>query len=286
MKVTMEKYDGLGNDYFVFDPNKNELQLTEANVKLICDRNFGAGSDGILEGPIQMEKGMGVRIWNPDGSIATTSGNGVRIFAKYLKDASYVQKKHYKIYTEAGDVEVWYLNEEGSRLKISMGQLSFWSDEIPVVGERREVINEDMVFGRTLYPATCVSIGNPHCVIPMREISKPLVTKIGNYSECARYFPNRINTQLLKVVDRDNIEIEIFSRGEGYTIASGSGACAAAGVAYKLGATNNGVTVHMPGGTLQVEINEEWEAFMTGDVSYIGTIILGSEFVEKLRALK
>lgn len=136
-------------------------------MKMLCNRNMGLGADGILEGPLMEEKQMAVRIWNPNGSIAEKSGNGVRIFAKYLKDAGYVQKKHYTMLTDGGEVEITYLNEEGSRLKVSMGKLSFWSDEIPVIGERRQVINEDMVFGRTLYPATCVSIGNPHCVIPM-----------------------------------------------------------------------------------------------------------------------
>ncbi|MDD3141219.1 MAG: diaminopimelate epimerase, partial [Lachnospiraceae bacterium] len=179
MKVNLEKYDGLGNDYIIYDPHKNELELTTENIKLICNRNFGVGADGILVGPIYKDDGVYVRIFNPDGSESETSGNGIRIFAKYLKDAGYVQKKHFTIHAEGGPVDITYLNEEGSRLKVSMGKLSFWSDEIPVVGERREVINEDMVFGRTLYPATCVSIGNPHCVIPMREISKPLVIKIG-----------------------------------------------------------------------------------------------------------
>ena len=103
---------------------------------------------------------------------------------------------------------------------MSMGKLSFWSDDIPVTGERREVINEDMVFGRTLSAVACVSIGNPHCVIPMREISKPLVTKIGDYAEIARYFPNRINTQIMKVIDKENLAIEIYERGAGYTLAS------------------------------------------------------------------
>lgn len=286
MKVVLEKYHGLGNDYFVFDPNKNELELTRENVKLVCNKNFGMGSDGILEGPILKEDGLYVRIWNPDGSDAGHSGNGVRIFAKYLKDAGYVQKKHITMYTTSGKkVEVSYLNEDGSRLKVSMGKLSFRSDEIPVTGEKREVINEDMVFGRTLYPTTCVTIGNPHCVIPMREISKPLVCKIGNYSESARYFPDRINTQLLKVIDKENIQIEIFERGAGYTMASGTGACAAAGVAYKLGMTNNKVIVHMPGGELQVEIGEDFEVFMTGDVFYVGKITLSNEFTEKLRAV-
>ena len=116
------------------------------------------------------------------GSESEPSGKGVRIFAKYLKDAGYVQKKNFKLYTGNGPVEVTFLNEDGSRLRVSMGKLSFWSDEIPVIGERREVINEDMVFARTLYPTTCVSVGSPQCVIPMREISKDLVCHIGKYS--------------------------------------------------------------------------------------------------------
>ena len=147
MKVVLERYHGLGNDYVVFDPNKNELELTRENVRMICDRNAGLGSDGVLEGPILEADGMHVKVWNPDGSESETSGNGVRIFAKYLKDASYVQKKNFKLYTGNGPVEVTFLNEDGSRLRVSMGRLSFRSDDIPVTGESREVINEDMVFG-------------------------------------------------------------------------------------------------------------------------------------------
>ena len=283
MKITLERYHGLGNDYLVFDPNKNELDLNKENVSMLCNRNMGLGSDGILEGPFIREKSMSLKIWNPDGSIAEKSGNGVRIFAKYLKDAGYVQKKKYDLMTDGGKVEIAYLNEDGSRLRISMGKLSFWSDEIPVVGERREVINEDMVFGNTLYPATCVSVGNPHCVIPMREISKPLVCKIGNFSEMARYFPERVNTEIMKVIDNTNIAIETFERGAGYTMATGTGACAAAGVAYKLGLTGNKVIVHMPGGELQIEIGDDWEVYMTGDVFYVASVTLSSGFTEMLR---
>ena len=285
MKITLERYHGLGNDYLVYDPNKNELELNKANVEMLCNRNMGLGSDGILEGPFIGEKHMSLRIWNPDGSVAEKSGNGVRIFAKYLKDAGYVQKKNYKLVTDGGLVEITYLNEDGSRLRSSMGRLSFWSDEIPVTGERREVINEDMVFGRTLYPVTCVSVGNPHCVIPMREISQPLVCKIGNYSEVARYFPDRINTEIMKVIDNNNIAIETYERGAGYTMVTGAGACAAAGVAHKLGLTGNKVIVHMPGGKLQVEIDDNWEVYMTGEVFYVAKISLSNEFVEKLRAV-
>lgn len=286
MKITLERYHGLGNDYLVYDPNNNELELNKENVAMLCNRNMGLGSDGILEGPFIGEKHMSLRIWNPDGSVAEKSGNGVRIFAKYLKDAGYVQKKNYKLVTDGGMVEITYLNEDGSRLRVSMGKLSFWSDEVPVTGERREVINEDMVFGRTLYPVTCVSVGNPHCVIPMREISQPLVCKIGNYSEVARYFPEKINTEIMKVIDNNNIAIETFERGAGYTMATGTGACAAAAVAYKLGMTGNKVIVHMPGGDLQVEIDENWDVYMTGEVFYVAKVSLSSEFTEKLRAVK
>lgn len=282
MQIVLEKYHGLGNDYLVFDPNKNELELNEANVKMICNRNVGLGSDGILEGPLLGEH-LAVKIWNPDGSVAEKSGNGVRIFAKYLKDAGYVQKKNYELMTDGGIVEVTYLNEEGSRLRISMGKLSFVSEEIPVIGERREVINEDMVFGNNLYPATCVSVGNPHCVIPMQEISKELVCKIGVHSERARYFPERVNTEIMKVIDCNNIAIETYERGAGYTMATGTGACAAAAVAYKLGLTENKMLVHMPGGDLQVEITDDWNVYITGDVFYIAEIKLSTEFSEMLR---
>lgn len=282
MQIVLEKYHGLGNDYLVFDPNKNELELNEANVKMICNRNVGLGSDGILEGPLLGEH-LAVKIWNPDGSVAEKSGNGVRILAKYLKDAGYVQKKNYELMTDGGIVEITYLNEEGSRLRISMGKLSFVSEEIPVIGERREVINEDMVFGNNLYPATCVSVGNPHCVIPMQEISKELVCKIGVHSESARYFPERVNTEIMKVTDRNNIAIETYERGAGYTMATGTGACAAAAVAYKLGLTENKMLVHMPGGDLQVEITDDWNVYITGDVFYIAEIKLSTEFSEMLR---
>ena len=283
MKITLERYHGLGNDYLVYDPNQNELVLTSENVKMLCDRKMGLGADGILEGPLMIGKMMSLRIWNADGSLAEKSGNGVRIFAKYLRDASYVQKKFFSLQTDGGIVDVTYLNEDGSRLRVSMGKVSFWSDEIPVTGERREVINEDMVFAKTLYPTTCVSIGNPHCVIPMREISKELVCKIGKYSETARYFPKRVNTQIMMVTDEENLSIEIFERGVGYTLASGTGACAAAAVAYKLGMTNNKVIVHMPGGELIVEIEDDWTAYITGDVFHIAKISVSSEFGERLR---
>lgn len=286
MKIVLEKYHGLGNDYLVFDPNQNSLRLSPENVKLICDRHFGVGSDGILEGPILNKEPMEVKIWNPDGSVAEKSGNGVRIFAKYLKDAGYVQKQHVVLGTESGAVEAWYLNEEGTRIKASMGKVSFRSSEIPVTGPDREVVNETLIFGKIPYKATCVTIGNPHVVIFLDEISKDMVCRIGKNSENAEYFPERINTQIMKVIDRNTIEIEIYERGAGYTLASGSSGCAAAAAAYRQGLTDSKMYVRMPGGTLEIEILEDWNVLMTGDVGYVGKISIGSRLAEELKALQ
>lgn len=284
-KVTFEKYHCMGNDYLIYDPNKNELDLSKEAVKLVCDRNFGIGSDGILIGPVLDQEKMYVKILNPDGSEAEKSGNGMGIFAKYLKDAGYVQKASVSWMTLGGEVTVFYLNEEGTRVKISMGQPTFWSDEIPVTGERREMVNQTMTFGKIPYVTTCLSIGNPHCVIWMNEISRDLVCRIGEHSEEAECFPEKVNTQLLNVLDRTNIQIEIYERGAGYTLASGSCACAAASAAFKLGLADNKMYVHMPGGALEVEIKEDGVIYMVGKVGYVGRMTLGSELVEKLRVL-
>lgn len=285
MNITLEKYHGLGNDYLIFDPNKNELELTEESVRLICNRNFGVGSDGLLVGPILGQDKLELKILNPDGSEAELSGNGVRIFGKYLKDAGYVQKNRFIVNTLSGQQTIQYLNETGTKIKVSMGKLSFFSDEIPVTGPRREVLNETLMFGSIPYRVTCVTIGNPHCVIWLNDISKELACRIGKHSETADYFPEKINTELLKVVDRTNIEIEIYERGAGYTLASGTSGCAAAGAAYRMGLTDPKMYVHMPGGVLEVEIEKDGSVLMTGEVGYVGRFTLSHEMTEELRAL-
>lgn len=285
MNITVEKYHGLGNDYLIYDPEKNKMALSEERVRLICNRNFGVGADGILEGPLFQEEGIGVRIWNPDGSVAQKSGNGIRIFAKYMKDAGYVEKKQVTIQTAAGPVRVQFLTETGGKLTVSMGRLSFWSDEIPVTGKRREVVDETMVFHDIPYKATCVSVGNPHCVIFLKEISKKIVCRIGRYSEAAEYFPERINTTIMNVIDRTHIQIETYERGAGYTLASGTSCCAAAGVAYRMGLVDRKTYVEMPGGIMEIEIEEDGTVLMTGEVRYVARMILGEELSQQLKAL-
>jgi len=166
--------------------------------------------------------------------------------------------------------------------KVRMGKVTFTSNLIPVSGKIRQVINEPMLFNGEIYNATCLSIGNPHCVIEMKEVSEKIAKEIGPYVESAQYFPNRINMQILKVIDRNNIQIEIYERGAGYTLASGSSSCAAASAAYKLGLVDNNITVHMPGGKLQIEISLDGMVFMTGSVNKVGTVTLSEEFMNEI----
>lgn len=168
-------------------------------------------------------------------------------------------------------------------MTVSMGKLSFDSNDVGTINTPQKTVNIPLIFGDKSYKCTCVSIGNPHCVIPMKEISKEKVCEIGRFSETAKYFPNRINTQIVKVIDRNNISIEIFERGAGYTLASGSSSCAAAGAVYKLGLVDNDITVHMPRGSLKIQIEKDMNVFMTGTVSYVGTMILSNEFFNNIK---
>lgn len=266
MFVRFGKYHGLGNDYLVIDPNMQDFEMTEVNIRLLCDRNFGIGSDGILYGP-QFEGDLPLlRIFNPDGSEAEMSGNGLRIFAKYVFDKEYVKSKSFRIKTLGGVVDVQVQDESANLIRINMGKATFVSSDIPVLGRERRVVGEPLSINGAEYKVTCLSIGNPHCVIPMAEVDEKTARALGPFVENHMMFPHRINMQIVRVIDRANIDIRIWERGAGYTLASGSSSCAAAAAIHELGLVDNEVTVHMPGGTLQIEIGADSSIHMTGPV--------------------
>ena len=276
--LLIKKYHGLGNDYLVIDPNKNPVDLKECHIKKLCKRNFGIGADGILYGPIIEGDKISVRVFNPDGSEATSSGTGIRIFAKYLKDEQYATENEVCFYTKSGMVNVEFLNDDGTLVRANIGKASFWSKDIPVCGENREVIEEKMIFGGTEYHATCLSVGNPHCAIFSNEVSMKKVLELGPLVEKASYFPDRINFMLVQVVDRSHITIEVYERGAGYTLASGTSACAVAAAAYRLGYVDQVSYVSMPGGELTIELDQEENIFMTGTVGTVGMMMLTENF--------
>ena len=170
--MVMMKYQGLGNDYLVLDPNKNGVHLQGKKIALIDIRIVGLGADGVLYGPVDINGKMGVHIYNADGSESAISGNGVRIFAKYLMDHGYVEDRKFSIETLAGSIEVECLNSRATEFRVKMGKASFLSREIPVTGEIREVINEPFVFNAKEYKATCLTVGNPHCIIFMDHVAR------------------------------------------------------------------------------------------------------------------
>ena len=276
--IIMTKYQGLGNDYLILDARKNRMQLQGKKIALLCQRGFGLGADGILYGPVDINGKLGVHIFNSDGSESAISGNGVRIFAKYLMDQGYVTESKFNIETLAGTIQVEALNTRATEFRVNMGKASFLSREIPVTGEIREVINEPFTFHGKEYKATCLTVGNPHCIIFTDKVSKEAVTELGPYVENADEFPNRMNLQICRQIDKGNLDIEIWERGSGYTKASGTGSCAAAAAAYRLGLVESRINVNQPGGMIQIDIQEDGTIYMTGTVGYVADIHVAESF--------
>ncbi len=280
--MKFSKYHALGNDYIVLNPTDFPAWASPspAQIRVICHRNFGIGSDGILWGPLpSTSSNFGLRIFNPDGSEAEKSGNGLRIFARYLADIQATASPDFSIETLGGDVQVSLLPAD-RMIAVAMGRVSFASSRIPVRGEEREVINESLRIDDESVRFCAATIGNPHCVIPSAEISADLAHRIGPKVEVHPLFPHKTNVQFLKVLDRANIQIEIWERGAGYTLASGSSSSAAAAVAHRLGLVDEAVTVHMPGGIIRIEIGEQFAIRMTGSVNQVAVGALCEELFD------
>jgi diaminopimelate epimerase len=264
------KYHALGNDYIVINPKEiSDLFLNTEQIKKICHRNFGVGSDGILFGPLDStDCNFGLQIYNPDGSEAEKSGNGLRIFARYLWDMGFVDRAPFTIETLGGIVSC-EIKANGKSVKVEMGKVSFKSFDIPVNGPSREVLNEEMEIDGKFLRFCAATIGNPHCVVLAESPTPEMARHLGPLIETDTRFPNRTNVQFMKIIDHHNIQIEIWERGAGYTLASGSSSTAAAAVALKLGLCDSDITVHMPGGQIEMQFASDFSAIMTGPVTKI-----------------
>ena len=277
--MKFQKYHALGNDYLIYDPEGDEDSFTEEQIIRICHRNFGLGSDGILVGPLRSEKAeFGLKILNPDGSEAEKSGNGLRIFARYLRDSGKVGSEAFSVDTLGGVVSC-QVSENAEVITVEMGQVHFHSEVIPVnvEGPDREVLNEDITVGSETVKYYAATIGNPHCVIPVDQANEEIAMRLGPILENHPNFPNRTNVQFLQVLDRNRIRIEIWERGAGYTLASGSSSSAAGAVARKMGACDQNIIVEMPGGEIKLEIDEEFKVKMTGPATRVASMELDSE---------
>jgi diaminopimelate epimerase len=268
--MNFSKYHALGNDYLVIDPAHHPQLFSTEEIIRICHRNFGIGSDGILWGPLPArdDAPFALRIFNPDGSEAQKSGNGLRIFCRYLFDQGLVRHAPFKVHTSGGTVEAT-VHGNGRSVTVAMGRVSFDSALIPVAGVAREVIRETLLAAGESLTFTSATIGNPHCVIERPATTTADVQRLGPLIENHSMFPERTNVQFLTVINRNNIAIEIWERGAGYTLASGSSSCAAAAVAHRLGYVDSAVSVTMPGGTISIRIDENYAVTMTGAVTKV-----------------
>jgi diaminopimelate epimerase len=249
MRADFVRSHGLGNDYLVMDP---AFELTPERIRLICHRNLGVGSDGILLVAKNPAADFAVRILNPDGSEAEKSGNGLRIFARFLFDHGYTTKRDFTIHTLGGIVKVQLL-PDGVRVEMGRAVIDRKLTKLDGVGE-----------------VTSLSVGNPHCVTIVPEL-KPELLQLGPVIENHPAFPKRTNVQFAQVLDRANVRALIWERGAGHTLASGSSSCAVAVACYDKGLVDEKVTVQMEGGNLTIELSRQLDLIMTGPVEEICT---------------
>ncbi|MBR0459050.1 MAG: diaminopimelate epimerase [Victivallales bacterium] len=286
----LRKYHGLGNDYLVLDASElSGRTLPPDSIRLLCAPHYGAGSDGILTGPflpgspdyqdITSRAGIttpclcAFRIWNPDASEAEKSGNGVRIFARYLFDQGLVRKnKEFALATLGGVVRVTILDPD-SAIRADMGHARFQSPDFPVEGTPHDALKEHIEVNGRGFRFCAVSVGNPHCVVLGERPTPELAHTYGPCLETHPRFPNRINVQFLEVLGEHDIRIEIWERGAGYTLASGTSSSACAAAAVRLGLCQSPVSVHAPGGVLQVEVAPDWNITLTGPVAPVYDLI-------------
>lgn len=280
------KSHGLGNDYIVLDKDKIDFDLSENAIVKICDVHYGIGSDGILFKVKSDKADFGLRILNPDGSEAEKSGNGLRIFAKFLYDYQFTTQKSFTIETPGGIVRAEIMEEVSKKaktIKVDMGKAYFKSAEIPVKCKNMECIDETLELEFRSYKINCVSVGNPHCVVLKEVLDAKEIKQFGPQIENHPMFPNRINVQFARVISPTEVEAIIWERGAGWTLASGSSSCAVASVMVKKGLTERNLTIKMPGGNLKIEIGEDWEIRMTGEVREIASGYLSSELIQDLK---
>jgi diaminopimelate epimerase len=285
--IPFSKGHGLGNDYLVVDAaDLPDGRLSTEAAILLCDRHRGVGADGVLVRVPSARADFGVRIVNPDGSEAEKSGNGLRIFAKYLRDHGHARQAAFTVETAAGVVTCACRPAEGrvEVVTVEMGHASFAAVAIPFTDVDGDAVGVPLELpdGEQLV-VTAVSVGNPHCVVFSDDVSAARCRAIGPAIERHARFPRRTNVQLARTTGRDAVAIEIWERGAGYTLASGSSSCAAAAAAVRTGRCDPGrIGVTMPGGELAVHVRADWSLRLEGPVEEVYTGVLSEELAAAL----
>jgi len=268
--VQFWKMHGLGNDFIVVDNRNGTISEAEAAglAARLCERRLSVGADGLLLLSNSAVADVKMRIFNADGSEAEMCGNGIRCFAKYCYENGITRKKELAVETLAGVKQVWLTveNESVEAVKVDMGTPLWERSKIPMQGQGT-CINEDLRVDEESYKVTCLSMGNPHCVIFVENVDKFPVEHVGPLIENHEAFPKRTNVEFVQVLSKNELRARVWERGCGETLACGTGACAAAVAANRLAKVGNKVKIHLAGGDLQVDIKEH--VFMTGPVEKV-----------------
>lgn len=274
MKFT--KMHGLGNDYVYvncFEENLEGIDLPQLAID-VSDRHFGIGGDGLILIMPSDKADFRMRMFNNDGSEGKTCGNGLRCVSKYVFDHGLTAETTFTIETLGGIVvpEVTVKNGKVELVKIDMGEPWLNREEIPMLGNAgQRVINEKLEAGEANFSVTCVSMGNPHCIIFVDDISAVDLPNIGPVIENHPAFPERTNVEFIQVLKEDEMIFKVWERGSGITLACGTGACAAGVAGVLNGKTDRKVLIHLPGGDLQIEWAENNHVYMTGPATEVFT---------------
>ena len=277
MKFT--KMEGLGNDYVYVNCFRETVDNPSEVAKKVSDRHFGIGSDGlILIRPSEVAD-FRMDMYNADGSQAEMCGNGIRCVAKYVYDYGLTDKTSISIETLAGikylDLQV--TDGKVSLITVNMGSPELVPDKIPVISDSKRVVDEPIEVGGTTYKMTCVSMGNPHCIVFVEDTASFPLETVGPLFENHERFPKRVNTEFIQLLDCKTVNMRVWERGSGETLACGTGACASAVACIVNGLTEDEITLHLLGGDLIVRWDQEKNlVYMTGParVVFDGEIVL------------
>lgn len=265
MKFT--KMQGCGNDYVYVDCTKTTIDNIPETAIKVSDRHFGIGSDGLILIKSSEQADFMMDMYNNDGSRGKMCGNGIRCVAKYVYDNRLTDKKRIRIETLSGIKELDLTVEDGkvTLVTVNMGTPITKSSLIPVISEKDQLIKEPIIIDNRTYEITCVSMGNPHAVVFVEDVNKLPLEKIGPFFEHHEIFPDRVNTEFIHVVDRTHIEMRVWERGSGETLACGTGACASVVACILNGFTEDEVNVKLLGGELRIRYDREKDTvLMTG----------------------
>ena len=268
--MNFTKMQGAGNDYVLLDALKEEPADPPELARRMCDRHFGVGADGLILAITPRRADFRMRIFNPDGSEAEMCGNGIRCFGKYLYDNGLTSKKDLEIETGAGLKRLKLLMEASEVVgaQVDMGKPILARSQIPMVGPSGNVIAEHLDAGNEQFTVTCLSMGNPHCVIFVEDVAKYPVERVGPLLETAPVFPNRANVEFVEILSQGQLKARVWERGAGETLACGTGASAAVVAAALNGAAGKYASVELPGGTLEVDWQGE-SVFLSGPAATV-----------------